>query len=235
MRRLLSCWWAGSCLLAALAACGCRNCQPCCSCSPASAACSSPSKRTCWSDNFSWSNQAIRGTTAAARKDASVAAPAGSAVTEYMLTDAAKISSPAAAAYSLASDSRRSLKRSPYSATTSVAGQEEQSFHAPYPNATVVVTSNGIGSSEPRYGHDANYHSLIGILDYSRIQQAWVLRYVSYEDDDRYGGCVTLVVPSSPMRFKPGQTVRVEGELIDPESRQLRPAFQVQKIQAAGS
>lgn len=84
----------------------------------------------------------------------------------------------------------------------------------------------------PRYAHDPKYHWLVGTVEYSRIQQAWLLRYVSVEEEDRYGGCVTLVAPNNQMTFKPGQIVRVEGELIDPESQQLRPAFQVQTIRA---
>lgn len=86
-----------------------------------------------------------------------------------------------------------------------------------------------------RYGHDANYHCLVGTLEYSRIQDAWLLRYVSYEEEDRYGGCVTLVAPGRGIQLKEGQTVRVEGGLIDPESQQLRPAFEVRKIRPAGS
>jgi hypothetical protein len=86
-----------------------------------------------------------------------------------------------------------------------------------------------------RFAHDAKYRWLVGILDYSQIQGAWLLRYVSYEEDDRYGGCVTLVgsIPASVL--KKGKTVRVEGSLINPDSRQLRPAFQVENIRAAGS
>jgi hypothetical protein len=85
-----------------------------------------------------------------------------------------------------------------------------------------------------RFGHDPNYRWLVGTLDYSRIQQAWLLRYVPYEEDDRYGGCVTLVGALPAKSLKSGQTVRVEGALIDPESRQLRPAFQVQNLRALG-
>jgi hypothetical protein len=87
-------------------------------------------------------------------------------------------------------------------------------------------------SSAPRFGRDPNYRWLVGPVEYSRIQQAWLLRYVSVEEDDRYGGCVTLVAPNQRMTFKPGQIVRVEGALIDPESQQLRPAYQVQTIRA---
>jgi hypothetical protein len=85
-----------------------------------------------------------------------------------------------------------------------------------------------------RFGHDTNYRWLVGTLDYSRIQRAWLLRYVPYEEDDRYGGCVTLVGDVPTKSLKPGATVRVEGNLIDPDSRQLRPAFQVQNLRATG-
>jgi hypothetical protein len=85
------------------------------------------------------------------------------------------------------------------------------------------------------FGHDPNYRWLVGTLDYSQIQRAWLLRYVSYEDDDRYGGCVTLVGVPSSAALKKGKTVRVQGSLIDPDSRQLRPAFQVDNIRVAGS
>lgn len=82
----------------------------------------------------------------------------------------------------------------------------------------------------PRFDHDPNYRWLVGTLDYSRIQRGWLLRYVSLEQDDRYGGCVTLVAPNQETQFKRGQTVRVEGSLVDPESRQLRPAYQVSNV-----
>lgn len=87
-------------------------------------------------------------------------------------------------------------------------------------------------SAAPRFAHDSNYRWLVGSLEYSRIQQAWLLRYVPFDEEDRYGGCVTLVMSSRTLNFKPGQMVRVEGGLIDPESRQLRPAFEVQNIRA---
>jgi hypothetical protein len=89
--------------------------------------------------------------------------------------------------------------------------------------------------SLPAFAHDANYRWLVGTVDYSRIQQAWVLRYVSIDQDDRYGGCVTLVAPKHEMKFRRGQHVRVEGGLIDPESRQLRPAYEVKTMRVEDS
>jgi hypothetical protein len=83
-----------------------------------------------------------------------------------------------------------------------------------------------------KLAHDPDYHWLMGTLEYSRIQQAWLLHYVPFDQDDRYGGCVMLVASERQMKFKPGQLVRVEGALIDPESHQLQPAFEVDKIAA---
>jgi hypothetical protein len=114
-------------------------------------------------------------------------------------------------------------KAKPVSSPTTVV-----SMKAPMPSNATIPDAQ-------RFGHDANYHQLVGTLDYSKIQDAWVLRYVSYEEDDRYGGSVTLVAPGNGVALKPGQTVRVEGALIDPESQQLRPAFQVRKIRLEGS
>jgi hypothetical protein len=102
------------------------------------------------------------------------------------------------------------------------------------PLANGPTEDTQIQTSE-RFGHDTNYRWLVGTLDYSQIQGAWLLRYVSYEEDDRYGGCVTLVGALPPESLKKGRTVRVEGSLIDPDSRQLRPAYQVESIRAAGS
>ncbi len=84
--------------------------------------------------------------------------------------------------------------------------------------------------SPPRFGHDPNYRWLVGTLDYSKIQRGWLLRYGPLQEEDRYGGCVLLLAPSHDATFKPGQTVRVEGSLIDPTSHQLRPAYRVENV-----
>lgn len=84
----------------------------------------------------------------------------------------------------------------------------------------------------PRFGHEPHYRWLIGTLDYSRTQRAWLLRYASFDEEDRYGGCVTLLLPHRATSFKRGQTIGVEGALIDPESHQLQPAYEVRRIRA---
>lgn len=99
-----------------------------------------------------------------------------------------------------------------------------------YRNLPVKTQRKPRGVQGPNFAHDPNYRWLIGTLDYSRIQRQWLLRYTSFDEEDRYGGCVTLIAPDTATHFKRGQTVRVEGALIDPESRQLFPAFQVQSV-----
>ena len=100
---------------------------------------------------------------------------------------------------------------------------------APVEDSTPPAANADV-TAQPRFAHDPNYHRLVGVLEYSKIQDAWTLRYASVEEEDRYGGSVTLH-GSGPMNaFKNRQVVRVEGHLINPDSQQIRPAFQVESI-----
>jgi hypothetical protein len=101
------------------------------------------------------------------------------------------------------------------------------SFAQSYPDAQTKAGAT--------FGHDAKYRWLMGALEYSPTQRTWLLHYLPYQENDHYGGCVALVGIDPQMRFKPGQIVRVEGSLIDPNSMQLQPAYEVQRIRPAGS
>lgn len=103
----------------------------------------------------------------------------------------------------------------------------------PFRDATASRRTFTDLTAHPRFAHDPNYHWLVGVLDYSKIQGEWLLRYASVEEDDRYGGSVTLHRPGPMNQFKSGQLVRVEGHVINPESQQLRPAFEVQSLRPA--
>jgi hypothetical protein len=89
-------------------------------------------------------------------------------------------------------------------------------------------------TADPRFAHEPGYGWLVGTLDYSRVQKSWVLRYASVEEEDRYGGSVALVGPGDMNGFTSGQLVRVEGHLLDPESKQPRPPYRVRAVQPAG-
>jgi len=118
--------------------------------------------------------------------------------------------------------------------TTTQQGGEE---HSELPRAvthgmTLATNPAPMVPSASHMGHDPEYHWLVGTLEFSRYQQATLLRYTSADQDDRYGGSVTLLIPNRMNNYKPGQVVRVEGSLIDPGSQQMQPAFVVTNISA---
>jgi hypothetical protein len=80
-------------------------------------------------------------------------------------------------------------------------------------------------------GHAADYHWLIGELQYSEVRSVWRLRYAGAEADDSFGGSVTLLAPSPMTAYRSGQRVFVEGQLIDPHSTEPSPSYRVQSIQ----
>jgi hypothetical protein len=85
------------------------------------------------------------------------------------------------------------------------------------------------------YHHNAGYTSLVGELYYNPRQNTWRLRYAGVDEEDRYGGSVTLDSVGREMSlFKPGQYVRVDGALVNPQSREVSPAFRVRDILPAG-
>ena len=70
-------------------------------------------------------------------------------------------------------------------------------------------------TAHPAFGHAPDYSWLVGSLDYIKSRQAWCLRYASVDEDDRYGGTVTLVDPGPMTGYRSGQLVRVKGEMVD--------------------
>lgn len=225
MRRFLLRRWTETCLLVPLLTCGCRHSQPC--------------PTTCDAPN-------------AVRMGAPIAAPVVPATAPA--NPAPRVDSPAPMSQPIlptaapASPVLHTVNKPalptpidpllasapPHYSSAPDQPKMRQSLFAVQPDRqhSLPAAKPAEAASGPRYGHDPKYRWLVGTLEYSRIQQAWLLRYVSEEEEDRYGGCVTLVPANNRMTFKPGQVVRVEGALIDPESQQLRPAFEVQTIRA---
>jgi hypothetical protein len=85
-------------------------------------------------------------------------------------------------------------------------------------------------TAHPKFAHDPNYRWLVGKLEYSKIQHAWIVRFASVEEDDRYGGSVTLENPGRMTAYQSGQLVRVEGQLVNPDDMRPRPAFHAYSI-----
>jgi hypothetical protein len=81
------------------------------------------------------------------------------------------------------------------------------------------------------FGHAEDYSWLAGKLQYSRFNKSWRLRFASVDEEDRYGGSVTIVdLPLAGL--KDGQMVRVEGHLVNPEAKTSAPPYEVNSIQA---
>jgi hypothetical protein len=86
-------------------------------------------------------------------------------------------------------------------------------------------------TANPCYAHAADYSSLTGELQLIHPSNIWCLRYASVEEEDRYGGSVTLIETGPMTEYTSGQCVRVEGQLVNPDSRERSPAYRVRSIQ----
>jgi hypothetical protein len=89
------------------------------------------------------------------------------------------------------------------------------------------------GNTSARYDHSKDYTWVMGKLEYLYSKKAWRVRYCPADVEDDLGGCVTLIgVDGSADNLKDGQMVRVDGALVDPESKQIAPQYQVRAIKS---
>jgi hypothetical protein len=95
------------------------------------------------------------------------------------------------------------------------------SYTAPVPKDEVKRRSFTDCSAKPGMGHADNYTWLTGELQYLHGANVWNLRYASVDEEDKFGGSVTLVEMGRQNTFQSGQMVRVEGEVLDPEAKPL--------------
>jgi hypothetical protein len=85
-------------------------------------------------------------------------------------------------------------------------------------------------TADPCFDHAADYAWVTGELYFEKDSKTWTVRYASVDEEDRYGGKVTLTDAGSMENLRSGQMVRVEGRLADAEAHDLRPAYKVQAI-----
>ena len=88
-------------------------------------------------------------------------------------------------------------------------------------------------TADPRWDHAPDYRWLIGQLQFIHGRNVWRVRYASCEEEDPYGGSVTLSETGPMDEFKDGMMVRVEGRVMDPEAsaRAGGPQYRVNAIQ----
>lgn len=82
----------------------------------------------------------------------------------------------------------------------------------------------------PGFSHTEDYGSLTGQLQHTH--KGWRLRYASVDEDDPYGGSVTLTDESRLAGLKDGEMVRVHGRMLYPEDKQIAPPYGITSIQS---
>src|SRR5262249_17816797 len=87
-------------------------------------------------------------------------------------------------------------------------------------------------TADPAFSHSSDYTSLTGELQYVHVRKSWCVRYASVDEEDRYGGKVTLIETGPMTGYSDGQIVKVEGQLANPDAREPCPAFRVRNMEA---
>jgi hypothetical protein len=85
-------------------------------------------------------------------------------------------------------------------------------------------------TADPAFAHAPNYSWLVGMLEPGRERDTWCLRFCSVDEEDRYGGSVTLVNAGPTSEFQYGRLARVEGELLQSDSQGLKPEYRVRSL-----
>ena len=86
-------------------------------------------------------------------------------------------------------------------------------------------------SADPCFAHAEDYTSVTGELYYTKATKTWTVRYASVDEEDRYGGSVTLTDLGDMEKYESGMMVHVEGRMVDPESKTTCPEFRVISIE----
>jgi hypothetical protein len=85
-------------------------------------------------------------------------------------------------------------------------------------------------TADPCFAHSPDYTSVTGELYYHKAQNCWTLRFASVDEEDRYGGSVTLTDMGTMNEYHSGQMVQVQGHMAEADSQEPAPKFQVQSI-----
>jgi hypothetical protein len=111
------------------------------------------------------------------------------------------------------------------------AEPEHQVTTAPVsPEVTPLRRSFPDITARPEFAHSADYSSLTGTLSFIPQKNQWRLRFASIDEEDRYGGSVTLEGGSKMSDYHDGQIVKVGGAIVDKESREPAPLFRVSDV-----
>jgi hypothetical protein len=97
------------------------------------------------------------------------------------------------------------------------------------PESHALVKENRTPGAQ--YGHSPVFAWVVGRLEYLHAEKQWRVRFVPYDVDDSYGGVLTLQgVDHMSDQLKSGATVRIDGQLVDPDTQKSSPEYQVYEI-----
>jgi hypothetical protein len=102
------------------------------------------------------------------------------------------------------------------------------------PSADLSGAADNKPPEQIEFGRAPDYGWLQGELLFSSVRGVWRMRYAAADDDDAYGGSVTLVGIDSRLALHAGQRVRIKGRLINPRSNEPSPFYRVLSVQAVG-
>jgi hypothetical protein len=85
-------------------------------------------------------------------------------------------------------------------------------------------------TAHPAFAHATDHRWLVGRLEADRAPNSWTLRYASVDEDDAYGGRVTLLLSKPVDSFHNGDLVRVEGQIANQSDHEWGAAYRVDAI-----
>jgi hypothetical protein len=85
-------------------------------------------------------------------------------------------------------------------------------------------------TADPCFGHAPDYSWLRGELQFMAEEHAWRIRYASVDEDDQYGGSMTLVDCGPMTNYSSGQKVRVGGHPNDSDPKDASTTYKVTSI-----
>jgi hypothetical protein len=84
-------------------------------------------------------------------------------------------------------------------------------------------------TAKPCFSHSPDYSWVQGELQYLHTRNAWRVRYASVDEEDNFGGGMTLIETGPMDHYKDGQLVRIEGRPDHPDAKDA--SFCVRSIQ----
>ncbi len=95
----------------------------------------------------------------------------------------------------------------------------------------VVTAPREAAAGSSRMDHAPNFAWIVGRVEFLHMKNQWRVRYAGFDSDDKYGGVVTLGgVDHLSGQLKDGMTVRLQGQMVEPDGKKGSPEYFVHEI-----